>query len=113
MNPSKSPDPLILLLNEIDILLAQMRLFELCLKQAQAKAAYETSQAQEQSRAELARLRAVLTENEQMHAARLAEASLAQETFLERVKAFEGELAEKQNRLDRYEAELEVARTQS
>jgi len=41
-------DPAILLLNEIDILLAQTRLMELYLKQAQATAANENARLHEQ-----------------------------------------------------------------
>ena len=43
-NNQKKSDPAILLLNEIDILLAQTRLMDLYLKQAQATAANENAQ---------------------------------------------------------------------
>jgi hypothetical protein len=57
-------DPAILLLNEIDILLAQTRLMELYLKQAQATAANENARLQEQHESELATLRAALAAKE-------------------------------------------------
>jgi chromosome segregation ATPase len=57
-------DPAILLLNEIDILLAQTRLMELYLKQAQATAANEHARIHEQYESELATLRADLADRE-------------------------------------------------
>jgi hypothetical protein len=51
-------DPSILLLNEIEILLAQTRLMELYLKQAQATAANETARSINSTKTELASLRA-------------------------------------------------------
>ena len=57
-------DPAILLLNEIDILLAQTRLMELYLKQAQATAANENARIHEQYESQLATLRADLADKE-------------------------------------------------
>jgi len=55
--PYPNSDPAILLLNEIEILLAQMRLMELYLKQAQATAANDAARAHQEHQTELARLR--------------------------------------------------------
>jgi chromosome segregation ATPase len=57
-------DPSILLLNEVEILLAQTRLMELYLKQAQASAANETLRVDQQHQVELATLRAALAAQE-------------------------------------------------
>jgi hypothetical protein len=57
MDEFKSPNPLLLLLNEVDILLAQMRLMELCVHQAQAKVKYEKERARQKHEAELVNLR--------------------------------------------------------
>jgi MoxR-like ATPase len=59
-------DPSILLLNEIEILLAQTRLMELYLKQAQATAANEAARVNQQHQAELATLRAALPAKEKI-----------------------------------------------
>src|SRR5689334_10256233 len=64
MDECKSPDPLVLLLNEIDILLTQMRLMELCVQQAQAKAKYERERTQQKHEAELAAVRYTLAESQ-------------------------------------------------
>ena len=57
-------DPAILLLNEIDILLAQTRLMELYLKQAQATAANDNARIHEQYETELTALRSELAAKE-------------------------------------------------
>ena len=62
MDPAKfqKTDPAILLLNEIDILLAQTSLMELYLKQAQATAADVNARLQEKYETDLASLRSAL-----------------------------------------------------
>jgi chromosome segregation ATPase len=63
-------DPAVLLLNEIDILLAQMRLIELYLKQSRATAAHETSRIQvelQNAKSETAILRDRIAELETAH----------------------------------------------
>ena len=112
MDSLNPPDPLILLLNEIDILLAQMRLFELYIKQAQAKATYETTRAHEQYQTELASVRAALAEGERSHAANQASAELAEQNLLQRLRELETQLYEKQVGLDQRDAELKNVQAQ-
>ncbi len=65
---SPQSDPSRLLLNEIEILLAQTRLMELYLKQAQVSAAHKAVAVDELHQAELAALRRALAEKEQVAA---------------------------------------------
>lgn len=87
---SNEPNPLVLLLNEIDILLAQMRLMELCAHQAQAKVNYEKARAQQKHEAELATIRHALAESQRVRTDSAAEAIEAK--FLENMRAIEDEL---------------------
>src|SRR6266540_4034800 len=89
-------DPTVLLLNEIDILLAQTRLLELYLKQSQATAANETARIHEEYQAELKRLRehSASGDNEQPPAA--PSAPDVPERHLDR----QNELSEKQRVLE-------------
>jgi len=105
---SKS-DPSVLLLNEIDILLAQTRLMELYLKQAQATAANETAKIDEQHQAELTVLRASLVEKEQavLHQSAVI---AQQQNMAERVDQIESQLKQKQQLLDTREREVEAGR---
>jgi len=64
MDELKPPNPLLLLLNEVDILLAQMRLMELYAHQAQAKVNYERERARQKYEAELANVRHAVGESE-------------------------------------------------
>src|ERR1051325_7516562 len=64
MDEFKSPNPLLLLLNEVDILVAQMRLMELCVHQAQAKVTYEKERARQKHEAELVNLRQTVRESQ-------------------------------------------------
>ena len=64
MDEFKSPNPLLLLLNEVDILVAQMRLMELCVHQAQAKVNYEKERARQKHEAELVNLRHTVGESQ-------------------------------------------------
>jgi len=95
-------DPAILLLNEIDILLAQTRLMELYLKQAQATAANENARLQEQYEAELTTLRADLAAKERQ----------LQERPVIAVEQLQRELSEKQQFLSGHEAALQRANTE-
>ena len=90
MDEFKSPDPLVLLLNEIDILLAQMRLMELCVQQAQAKVNYERERAQQKHEAELAAIRDTLAESQRVPTDGSAEAVEAK--LLENLRTIENEL---------------------
>src|SRR5258705_6623132 len=109
MDLPKSPksDPLTLLLNEIEILLAQSRLVELYFKQSQSTAAYEAARVREQHQAELAGLRAALAEKEQVLAARQSAASAQEQSLREQVRILESALGELRQRLERREAELQ------
>ena len=95
-------DPAILLLNEIDILLAQTRLMELYLKQAQATAANEQARIHEQYESTLATLRAELADKEkqlQQRPVRPVEADLNAA-----VEQLQRELSEKQRWISSNEA---------
>lgn len=102
MDEFKSPDPLVLLLNEIDILLAQMRLMELCVQQAQAKANYERERAQQKHEAELAAIRYTLAESQRVPTDGSAEAVEAK--LLENLRTIEDEL--NQSRVS-YQSQIE------
>lgn len=86
----KSPHPLVLLLNEIDILLAQIRLMELCAHQAQAQVNYERERARQKYEAELATIRHALAERQRTQTDSPAEAFEAK--FLENIRTIEDEL---------------------
>ncbi|HEX5606556.1 MAG TPA: hypothetical protein VFY96_08580 [Candidatus Binatia bacterium] len=86
----KSPNPLVLLLNEIDILLAQMRLMELCAHQAQAKVNYERQCAQQKYEADLATIRHAVAESQRVQTDNAAEA--IETKFLENLRTIEDEL---------------------
>ena len=90
IDASKPANPLVLLLNEIDILLAQLRLMELCAHQAQAKVNYERARAQQKYEAELASIRDALAESQGVETDSAAEAIEAK--FLENRRTIENEL---------------------
>ena len=104
METSKSPNPLVLLLNEIDILLAQMRLMELCLNQAQARANYERELAHQKYEAELATIRHALASSERLPSPEHA-TNATEEKLLERVRTIEDEL---NNTRSCYQSEIET-----
>jgi chromosome segregation ATPase len=104
-------DPAILLLNEIDILLAQTRLMELYLKQAQATGANQAARINQQHQAELGQLRAALIEKEQA-AFHQAASAAQQEDFAERIRQLEVLLEAKQSLLNAHEGDLEAARAE-
>jgi len=104
-------DPAILLLNEIDILLAQTRLMELYLKQAQATGANQAARIDQQHQAELGQLRAALIEKEQAALHQAADAA-QQEDFAERIRQLEVLLDTKQSLLNTREGDLEAARVE-
>jgi len=97
-------DPSILLLNEIEILLAQTRLMELYLKQAQATAANETARINERHQAELAALRAALAAKENIAPIVAPDPELTQ-----RLEESESELVAKQQILHQRDHELAAA----
>ena len=90
IDASKPANPLVLLLNEIDILLAQLRVLELCALQAQAKVNYERERAQQKYETELASIRDALAESQRVETDSAAEAIEAK--FLENMRTIEDEL---------------------
>jgi len=106
-------DPTVLLLNEIDILLAQTRLLELYLKQSQATAANETARIHEEYQAELKRLReySAFDDNEQSPAAPPG-ATGVRERHLDD-PALQNELSQKQRLLESRDAELQSAKSET
>ena len=90
MDALKSSSPLLLLLNEIDILLAQLRLMELCAHQAQAKVNYDRERAQQKYEVELASIRDALAESRRVQTDSAAEAIEAK--FLENMRTIEDDL---------------------
>jgi len=106
-------DPTVLLLNEIDILLAQTRLLELYLKQSQATAANETARIHEEYQAELKRLRehSAFGDNAQPPGARPSTTNVP-ERHLDDI-ALQNELSEKQRVLESRHAELQSAKAET
>src|SRR3989475_337701 len=106
-------DPTVLLLNEIDILLAQTRLLELYLKQSQATAANETARIHEEYQAELKRLRehSAFGDNAQPPGARPSTTNVP-ERHLDDI-ALQNELSEKQRVLESHHAELQSAKAET
>ncbi|HWH76694.1 MAG TPA: hypothetical protein VNT76_04960, partial [Candidatus Binatus sp.] len=114
MDQSKLPntDPTILLLNEIEILLAQTRLMELYLKQAQATAANAAISSERQHQAELDLLRAALAAKEKNLAQLQASIVVPDPRHVKRVQEIEAELIDKQRVIDDRQAELASARSE-
>src|SRR5215472_6508938 len=104
METFNSPNPLVLLLNEIDILLAQMRLMELCLNQAQARANYERELAHQKYEAEIATIRRALASSERLPSPAHA-TNATEEKLLERVRTTEYELNHTRSS---YQSEIET-----
>lgn len=102
IDASKPANPLVLLLNEIDILLAQLRLLELCAHQAQAKVNYERERAQQKYEAELASIRDALAESQRVETDSAAEAIEAK--FLENMRTIEDELNQSRSQ---YQSQIE------
>ena len=88
-------DPSRLLLNEIEILLAQTRLMELYLKQAQVSAAHKAVAVDELHQAELAALRRALAEKEQV----VATQSANEKTLAEQIENLQARVGDQQNLL--------------
>ena len=99
-------DPSVLLLSEIEILVAQTRLIEVYVKQAKATAEIETAQVREQYQSQLAALTAAIGEKENLLSdlrTKLHEAGgLAQN----RLQALQNQLQEQQSVLDRRNDEI-------
>jgi len=105
IDASKPANPLVLLLNEIDILLAQLRLLELCAHQAQAKVNYERERAQQKYETELVSIRDVLAESQRVETDSAAEAIEAK--FLENMRTIEDELNQSRSQ---YQSQIENLR---
>ena len=102
IDASKPANPLVLLLNEIDILLAQLRLLELCAHQAQAKVNYERERAQQKYETELASIRDALAGSQRVETDGAAEAIEAK--FLENMRTIEDELNQSRSQ---YQSQIE------
>ena len=102
IDASKPANPLVLLLNEIDILLAQLRLLELCAHQAQAKVNYERERAQQKYETELASIRDPLAGSQRVETDSAAEAIEAK--FLENMRTIEDELNQSRSQ---YQSQIE------
>src|SRR4030095_2941330 len=97
-------DPAVMLLNEIEILLAQTRLMELYLRQAQATAANETASIHEQYQAQLGALRSTLVDKER---------TLQSQTILRELQEnLQTELAQLRNQLRDRQAYSQTIATQ-
>lgn len=114
MDTSKYPksDASLLLLNEIEILLTQIHLTELYVKQAQSAAANEAARIQNQHETELSALKLALAQNEQLLASRQQIAGATEKKLLERAQNLEQQANETQRRFDAREALLEHARAE-
>src|SRR6266545_6299017 len=106
-------DPTVLLLNEIDILLAQTRLLELYLKQSQATTANETARIHDEYQVELKRLRehSAFADNEQPPAARPSTTDVPERHLDD--SALQNELSEKQRLFESRDAELQSAKAET
>jgi len=102
IDASKPANPLVLLLNEIDILLAQLRLLELCAHQAQAKVNYERERAQQKYETELASIRDALAGSQRVETDSAAEEIEAK--FLENMRTIEDELNQSRSQ---YQSQIE------
>lgn len=102
IDASKPANPLVLLLNEIDILLAQLRLLELCAHQAQAKVNYERERAQQKYETELVSIRDALAESQRVETDSAAEAIEAK--FPENMRTIEDELNQSRSQ---YQSQIE------
>jgi chromosome segregation ATPase len=114
MDTSKYPksDASFLLLNEIEILLTQIHLTELYVKQAQSAAANEAARIQNQHETELSALKLALAEKAQLLASRQQIAGETEKKLLERAQNLEQQANETQRRFDEREALLEHARAE-
>jgi chromosome segregation ATPase len=114
MDTSKYPqsDASLLLLNEIEILLTQIHLTELYVKQAQSTAANEAARIQNQHETELSALKLALAQNEQLLASRQQIAGATEKKLLERAQNLEQQANETQRLFDEREALLEHARAE-
>jgi chromosome segregation ATPase len=113
MEPSNylKSDPLILLLNEVEILLTQIHLMELYVKQAQAAAANDSARIHEEHEAKLRSLRAELVEKERALTAAFAAPRDVIEQLEERIHGLQADLNSKRIIIEIREGELH--RTQS
>ena len=92
-------DPSRLLLNEIEILLAQTRLMELYLKQAQVSAAHKAVAVDELHQAELAALRRSLAEKDQVVATQQSAVRANEKTLAEQIENLQVRVGDQQNLL--------------
>ena len=98
-----------MLLNEMEILLAQTRLMELYLKQSQATAANESARIHEQYQAELVVLRSALADKEHALAKGLSAGGEIEKNLRDQIRSLENRLGENQSLLESRDAELQSA----
>ena len=105
MDEFKSPNPLLLLLNEVDILLAQIRLMELCVHQAQAKVNYERARTRQKHEAELANVRHAVIESQPVQTDSDVSAEAIAAKLLANMRTIEDELNRSRNQ---YQSQIET-----
>src|SRR5690349_5757309 len=105
MDEFKSPNPLLLLLNEVDILLAQIRLMELCVHQAQAKVNYERARTRQKHEAELANVRHAVIESQPVQTDSDVSAEAIAAKLLANMRTIEDELNQSRNQ---YQSQIET-----
>lgn len=111
-SPHRKTDPSVLLKNEIEILLTQIHLMELYIKQAQATAANEAARHREEQQAELLALRAELERKEQELKQRQAEISGVDQTLNKQLQALQTRLGNTEELLHKREHELQDANSE-
>jgi len=104
-------DPSVLLLSEIEILVAQTRLIEVYVKQAKATAEIETARVHEQHQSQLAALTAEIGEKENLLSNLRTKLDEAGGSAQNRLQALQNQLQEQQRVLDRRKDEIQ--RTES
>jgi DNA repair exonuclease SbcCD ATPase subunit len=105
MDELKSPNPLLLLLNEVDILLAQMRLLELCVHQAQAKVNYERERARQKYEVELANVHHAIGAHQPVQTDSDASAEATAAKLLANMRTIEDELNQSRSQ---YQSQIET-----
>ena len=105
MDELKPPNPLLLLLNEVDILLAQIRLMELCVHQAQAKVNYERARTRQKHEAELANVRHAVIESQPVQTDSDVSAEAIAAKLLANMRTIEDELNQSRNQ---YQSQIET-----
>ena len=104
-------DPSVLLLGEIEILVAQTRLIEIYVKQAKATVEIETDRVHEQHQSQLAALTAEIGEKENLLSDLRTKLHQASDSVQNQLQALQNQLQEQQSVFDRRNDEIQ--RTES